>query len=578
MDKSNTIYIGLNDNFHDPSICFLNSEGKIVFAESVERPLQYKRGIGCPPDLDFYIEKIIAEHFTDTTQKIIIASSWSKYRHLSSNLLDFIGFFNYDSKSIFRKILQKGGTHRSFHYGSLRAAAALSQSGAGVFKIFNKINPNSIITREYYNHHLSHIANAISCTNNISDGIGLVIDGGGEGTAISIYNIENNSPILVKTIPTNFSLGSLYSIVTNAIGYSAHKGEEWKVMGLAPYGKKSLQLENCLKDIFRIDNNKYTTKSIILGKYEYIIQKLIINEKISKEDAAYTLQQLFYEYLVDIIKYAKKLVPDKSDIFICGGSALNSSAMGQISESGLFENVVIPNAPADDGNAIGAAVLSFAKNTGVFPKPDYFRSPYNGSEINRTIIEKYIKTSQLPFVKLENAPKYAAELLHQNKIIGWIQGKAEFGPRALGNRSILAHPGFAENKNRINNVVKFREEFRPFAPSILHEFGNQYFKNYSFTPYMEKSLVYKSEVINSIPAAVHINNTGRLQSVTKELNTRFYQLIYEFNLLSGLPVVINTSYNVMGKPIVHDINDVMAVFLNSSLDAVIIDDFIIERK
>jgi carbamoyltransferase len=193
MDKSNTIYIGLNDNFHDPSICFLNSEGKIVFAESVERPLQYKRGIGCPPDLDFYIEKIIAEHFTDTTQKIIIASSWSKYRHLSSNLLDFIGFFNYDSKSIFRKILQKGGTHRSFHYGSLRAAAALSQSGAGVFKIFNKINPNSIITREYYNHHLSHIANAISCTNNISDGIGLVIDGGGEGTAISIYNIENNS-------------------------------------------------------------------------------------------------------------------------------------------------------------------------------------------------------------------------------------------------------------------------------------------------------------------------------------------------------------------------------------------------
>jgi carbamoyltransferase len=127
-------------------------------------------------------------------------------------------------------------------------------------------------------------------------------------------------------------------------------------------------------------------------------------------------------------------------------------------------------------------------------------------------------------------------------------------------------------------VVKFREEFRPFAPSILHEFGNQYFKNYSFTPYMEKSLVYKSEVINSIPAAVHINNTGRLQSVTKELNTRFYQLIYEFNLLSGLPVVINTSYNVMGKPIVHDINDVMAVFLNSSLDAVIIDDFIIERK
>ncbi len=574
---SKKIYIGLNDNFHDPSICILDEKGELLFAEGIERYLQTKRGIGCPPDMDFYFEKVIEELFPKDKYHVYVASSWTKKKHLFSKYLDFFGFFNYDSNSLFRKLFKRLGAHRSFHSGSLRAAAALSQSGAGVFKQFNKWDIDSIVERKYYNHHLTHIINAISGSD-LVDGIGLVIDGGGEATAVSIYKIQNREIVLVKAINTTFSLGALYSICTNAIGFSAYKGEEWKVMGLAPYGKINELFENYIKDIFRVKGYSYTTKTKILGKYIEELTAFVIQNNITKEDAAYTTQQVYLEYLMNIVDYSQRLIPNQKNIFLSGGAALNSSAMGVLSESGIFENVIVANAAADDGNSVGAAFLAFKEVNGFFPDSYQNRSPFLGSEINQDLLEKYVLSSKLPFRKLDNPSHYAAELLNQNKIIGWIQGRAEFGPRALGNRSILAHPGFAENKDRINAAVKFRESFRPFAPSILHEFGEEYFKKYSYTPFMEKTLTFREGVRQKIPAVVHVNHTGRLQSVTKEMNEKYYQLIERFNELTGIPLVVNTSYNVMGKPIAHDLHDVMAVFFSSSIDAVIINNYVIERK
>jgi len=571
------IYIGLNDNFHDPAVAIMNNKGELLFVESAERHLQNKRALGCPADVNSYAEQIITNYFSKGSYRVVIGSSWSKKRVVLSNFFNLIGFFNYDSNSFFRKILKKKGAHRSFHYGSLRAAAALTQAGTGFFYLFNKWDLESVVTRKYYDHHLTHVVNAVFCSEE-SDGLGLVIDGGGEDTAISFYDINNNSPKLVKAIKSKFSLGSLYSIVTSAIGYSALKGEEWKVMGLAPYGKVNKLLDDYLRDIFRLKNNKYTTKTKILGIYEEKLTSFIQKHNISKQDAAHTVQKVYLDYLIAIIHYAKSLVPNKENIFISGGSALNSSAMGMISEMDLFKKIIIPNAPADDGNAIGAVVLSYMNNGGTLFKVKGSRTPYLGMDINDEMIAKYVETSKLPFKKVNNPSVYAAKLLNENKIIGWIQGRAEFGPRALGNRSILAHPGYAENKDRINAAVKFRESYRPFAPSILHEFGEEYFMKYSYTPYMEKALTYKEEVRSKIPAVVHVNNTGRLQSVTEQMNKKYYDLIKGFYKLSGIPLVVNTSYNVMGKPMAHDINDVMAVFFNSSIDAVIINDYVIERK
>lgn len=342
--------------------------------------------------------------------------------------------------------------------------------------------------------------------------------------------------------------------------------------------EKNELFEKFIKDIFRIKNDKYTTKTKILGRYVEELTQYVIDNNISKEDAAYTAQKVFVEYLLSIVNYAKRLVPNQKNMFVSGGAALNSSAMGELSEMGIFDNIIVANAPADDGNSVGAAFMAYKEINGKYPKSFKNRSAFLGSEINQEKLDQYVVTSKLPFEKLEDPAHYAAYLLSQNQIIGWIQGRAEFGPRSLGNRSILAHPIFVENKDRINAVVKFRESFRPFAPSILDEFGSSYFENYSYSPFMEKTLTFKKEVREKVPAVVHVNNTGRLQSVTKHTNKKFFDLITEFNKLTSIPLVINTSYNVMGKPIVHDLHDVMAVFFGSSIDAVIINNYVIERK
>jgi carbamoyltransferase len=178
---------------------------------------------------------------------------------------------------------------------------------------------------------------------------------------------------------------------------------------------------------------------------------------------------------------------------------------------------------------------------------------------------------------VEHLAERTATLLADGKIVGWIQGRAEFGPRALGNRSILADPRSPSMKNKINSTIKFREEFRPFAPSILHEYGNEYFEDYDYSPFMEKTFYYRKEVINKIPAVVHVDNTGRLQSVKKEMNEKFYSLIKSFNDKTGVPLLLNTSFNIMGKPIIHTMEDAIGVFFTSGLDVLVAGDYVIEK-
>src|SRR5262249_54997606 len=170
-----------------------------------------------------------------------------------------------------------------------------------------------------------------------------------------------------------------------------------------------------------------------------------------------------------------------------------------------------------------------------------------------------------------------ARLLAQGKLVAWMQGRAEFGPRALGNRSILADPRPAAMKDKINSLVKFREEFRPFAPSILHEFGPDYFENYQESPYMERTLRFRDEVKDRVPAVVHVDGTGRLQTVKREWNERFFKLIEAFRQITGVPLLLNTSLNVMGKPIVHSVEDALALFFTTGLDALAIGDYLIEK-
>jgi carbamoyltransferase len=206
-------------------------------------------------------------------------------------------------------------------------------------------------------------------------------------------------------------------------------------------------------------------------------------------------------------------------------------------------------------------------------------SPYLGSELCGEALKRLIRFGG--GLDCRHRPdsicEDTARLLANGKLVAWVQGRAEFGPRALGNRSILADPRDAAMKERINAVVKFREEYRPFAPSILHEHGAKYFESYQDSPYMERTLRFRPEVVDTVPAVVHVDLTGRLQSVTLERNQRFHRLIAAFHHLTGVPLLLNTSFNIMGKPIVHSVEDAVGVFMTSGLDALVIGDHLIAK-
>ncbi len=575
------LYIGLNENFHDPSICVLNEAGEILFAEATERFFQYKMAIGCPADPDFLVERIFSHIDVKEIDELVVAYSWNRARHRSMKLLNVTGISNFDDNYWLRKWFRKKGVHYDSYQVINRTPASFAQAGVGLFVYFAKNHPQVKITKRYFTHHDTHAVNALHASA-IDSALCVVIDGGGEKGGISVYEIQKGRLRLLLKDKSAYSLGSLYWIGTLLTGYSMLQGEAWKVMGMAAYGKNNSMLEKALKAVFRFENGKFKRSHVSSGVGHHLryFSELIKENQIPREDIACTVQQVFEAIFFDLVNHSRKLLPGADHLFVSGGSALNSSAIGKLHELGWFKKIVVPNGPADDGNAIGAALLAHAQD---FPQSPLwqsrnFRNPYCGADITAEAIEKYVQTSGLPFIKLEQPEHYAAELLHQNQIIGWIQGRAEFGPRALGNRSILAHPGYADNKDRINAVVKFRESYRPFAPSILHEHGAEYFEQYDFTPYMEKSLTFREEVRDKVPAVVHLNLTGRLQSVTEEINPKYYRLIRHFYSLSGIPMVVNTSYNVMGKPIVNDINDVMAVFFNSRIDAVFIGSYCLERK
>jgi carbamoyltransferase len=260
-----------------------------------------------------------------------------------------------------------------------------------------------------------------------------------------------------------------------------------------------------------------------------------------------------------------------------GGCALNSSFNGRITQCTAFKRVHVPPAPGDDGNALGAAVLAHRLDHAGLRVAGNVRSPYLGSCPPEDEIKAMVEFSGLGKVSSSDVVERAANMLAESKVLGWFQGRAEFGPRALGNRSILADARSPDIKDRLNAQVKFREEFRPFAPSILDEYGPDYFEDYQTSPYMERTLRFRPEVRARVPGVVHVDGTGRLQSVRPEWNPRFHQLIAAFHRLTGIPLILNTSLNVMGRPIVHSVSDALGVLFTTGLDALVIGDYLIEK-
>ncbi|MBC7696038.1 MAG: carbamoyltransferase [Burkholderiales bacterium] len=576
--KSNKIYIGLNASYHDPSIALVDEDGFIIYAQATERHSQNKRSLFTVADNFYFVEKIIDSNNIDDYE---IGTNWEEHSSFFKKIYFLLLTLDSSSNSgIFNFLAEKvSGIKQSklihlFFFTRIANFSLRSFSGHTFRYLLNKKNGIRQKKINLNNHHLCHAYHA-HFTSSFTSSIILIIDGSGDnGHSISIFQAENQNIKLVNKGFKDFSLGSFYSSLTDFCGLSIFSGEEWKVMGMAPYGTLNKELYEDFKNWITVDGIYIKSNG---RKHVYIEEKIKNNQykNITIKDIAYTGQLFFEELVIKFVNELYKKHPHQN-LIIAGGCALNSACIGKLHIFTPYKHIFVPSAPADDGGAVGAALLLFKKYNPLKNIPNKQANPYLGNEINEKELEHIIKFSGYKHVKLEYPQLYKviAKELADGKIIGWVQGKAEFGPRSLGNRSILANPSLKGMKDKINATVKFREEYRPFAPSILEEYANDYFENYYPTPYMERVLTIKEDKREQLNAVNHIDNTGRLQTVSKENNEHFYNLISEFNALTNIPVLLNTSFNVMGKPIVDSVADMVAVFVTSGLDAMVINDYV----
>ncbi len=575
-------YIGLACTGHDNALSIVNSAGEITFAEATERYLQNKRALSTPPDDLIRIEDLINE-YCEPDAEIVVTKTWSRAtpeifkreEQLATERLN-----NADFNNISDQIAQNLDVSRYVHSFAVNSI----QNSGNHLEFRCQTNLNRKVINRSYNHHYTHAATACY-TSPFEEAVCAVIDGFGEGVSTSFYTYRNGAieHLASSSLDGDISrsLGVFYGgLLCGLCGFDVWQGEEWKVMGLAPYGTFNERIYELMRQHIGVrdfglecppEGGPALTELAAFARKPGASAEQVA-------DLAYTGQRVFSELVTELLSNLYNLGLS-NNLVVGGGCALNSAYNGKILDQTKFENLHVYSAPGDDGNAVGAALLAFYDdNPDIHPQPRY-QSPYLGSKMSDETIGNLKKFGRINGLEklAGKVHRKAAELLSEGKIIGWVQGRAEFGPRALGNRSILADPRPADMKDRINALVKFREEFRPFAPSILHEFGDAYFIDYQESPYMERTLLFREEVRSRVPAVVHVDGTGRLQSVKREWNERYYDLIKEFYGITGVPIVLNTSFNIMGKPIIHSVEDAIAMFYTTGLDALIIGDYLIEK-
>ena len=437
----------------------------------------------------------------------------------------------------------------------------------------------------FYDHHLTHQKYGESIKN-WGDCISLSYDGGGEeySTVLSIIS-EGKKKILTKHKWPN-SLGHFYSTFTGFLGFKMLEGE-YKMMGLAPYGKPEYK-DQILSEILILKPNGMYELNVELcdyhsalkgkfsKKFEFIFgKKRLNNQKLTQSqiNLASSVQQAFFECLHHILKPAFKEAPHLKKLVITGGCALNVSANGKIRNLNNIDEIIIPPAPHDAGCAIGAALLSIKKEINF----ERIKSPYLGRNFSQEqIFRELLNYCKNKPIRLQESLilEKTVNFLIKGKLIAWFQGGAEFGPRALGSRSFLADPRNDEIRDEINQKIKKRELFRPFAPSTLNTISSDFFDIDQDSPYM--NIVANVKTTN-IPAVTHIDKTARVHTISKNMHERYFKLIEHFGKITGIPVLLNTSFNVQ-EPIVYSPKDAIHTFVNSKVDILVIGDFLITRE
>tara|TARA_A100001388_G_scaffold182021_1_gene136367 strand:- start:38534 stop:40336 length:1803 start_codon:yes stop_codon:yes gene_type:complete len=457
-------------------------------------------------------------------------------------------------------------------------------------------------------HHISHAASAFY-PSPFSKAAILTIDGVGEYETTTFGIGSGKNIDIKKRVHYPHSLGLLYSAFTYYCGFKVNSGE-YKLMGLAPYGRpiyKELILDN-LVDVkedgsFRL-NMKYFGHFGQDVAINNEFEKLFKNIRRAPEseisnfyiNIASSIQNVLEEIFISICSFVKDET-ELDNLCLAGGVALNCVANGKLLKKNLFENLWIQPAAGDAGGALGAALYCSNQKYNNNSKKPQFMSPYLGPEFKDEDIEIYLKKNKINFLKTKNITEISADLLSKGKIIGWFQGGSEFGPRSLGNRSILGNPLIKDMQKNINLKVKFRESFRPFAPVILEEYLHEWFDlNTISSPYMllvsklNKTKLLKDSTLRKynfedlaitrslIPAVTHVDCSARIQTITAKQNYLLYDLISKFNSITNCPVLINTSFNVRGEPIVLTPDDAFRCFMMTNIDYLSMGSYLIDKK
>jgi len=442
-------------------------------------------------------------------------------------------------------------------------------------------------------HHLSHLALSFY-TSPFDDAIGLSVDGVGEWETISMVSCDLNGITEIKTIKFPNSLGLVYSTITAYLGFKPNSGE-YKVMGLAPYGNSDKYYHIFNKftsfggESFININQKYftweysNTDMFTMDLVELIgFEPRMPESKIELHhmELAASLQKWYEGCLYFLINHAATY-SNSSNLVLGGGCAYNGTANGKIKKHCGVKNVWIPYAPSDAGSAIGAClyfwhdILNHSKIKGGDNQSPYLGESFSDEEIFEAIS---MNSNDLLIKKVNNDKELVevtADLLNDGFIIGWFQGRTEFGARALGNRSILANPHDENVRDKINKVVKKREMFRPFAPSVIQSEYTKYFESEGEVPYMNQ--VVKVTNYKKIPSVTHVDNSARIHTVTNESNPLYYKLLKEFKKRSGTPILLNTSFNLRGQTMVNDPVIAIKTFKDCDMDYLVIGNYVISK-
>lgn len=444
----------------------------------------------------------------------------------------------------------------------------------------------------YVTHHLAHAANAFY-PSQFKEAAILSVDGRGEDDSAFFGVGKGNKITELDTLALPHSLGLVYTSITQFLGFQPHV-DEWKVMALASYGKRNNATYRKFKSILKLQKDGWFEFDLSYFNY-HLHDKLHFHAPKMKEllgvprhedepltnrhiEIAAALQQITEEVLVHMLKWLHKKT-GQDNLVVGGGVFLNSVFNGKITALTPFKNVFISSCPDDSGISLGAAAYVHHDILGL-PRMQALEHNYWGPEFNNEEIKEAIEKYKLKATRVADVEKYAAKLIADGNIIGWFQGKMEFGQRALGNRSILADPRRKEMKDLVNRVIKYRESFRPFAPSVLEEHVSEYFEceKKDRVPFMERVYQIRKGKQAKIPAVVHVDGSGRLQTVSKKTNPQFHKLISEFQKLSGIPIVLNTSFNLKGEAIVCTPTDAIRTFMSSGLDMLVMGNYVLAKQ